>query len=115
MLVPKHSTAASLNDFRPVALTTIITKCFERLVLAHLKTSLPPTLDPYQFTYSQNRNTEDAIFTVLHSHLDNGNIYVRMLFIDYSSAFNTIIPSKLNTKLSDLGISTFLPTGFWTS
>ncbi|KAI3377275.1 hypothetical protein L3Q82_009175 [Scortum barcoo] len=30
--------------------------------------------------------------------------YVRMLFIDYSSAFNTIVPSKLVTKLRDLGL-----------
>ena len=31
-----------------------------------------------------------------------------MLFIDFSSAFNTIIPSKLITKLSELGINTSL-------
>ena len=31
-----------------------------------------------------------------------------MLFIDFSSAFNTVIPSKLITKLSDLGINTSL-------
>ena len=111
--VPKHSTAASLNDFRPVALTPIISKCFERLVLAHLKTCLPPTLDPFQFAYRQNRSTEDAISTALHSalsHLDNSNTYVRMLFIDFSSAFNTIIPSKLITKLTELGINTSLCT-----
>ena len=30
------------------------------------------------------------------------------MFIDFSSAFNTIIPSKLITKLSDLGINTSL-------
>ena len=109
--VPKHSTAASLNDFRPVALTPTIMKCFERMVLAHLKTCLPPTLDPFQFAYRQNRSTEDAISTALNSalsHLDNNNSYVRMLFIDFSSAFNTITPSKLITKLCDLGINTSL-------
>ena len=31
-----------------------------------------------------------------------------MLFIDYSSAFNTIVPSKLITKLWTLGLSTSL-------
>uniref|UniRef100_A0A3B4TE14 Reverse transcriptase domain-containing protein n=1 Tax=Seriola dumerili TaxID=41447 RepID=A0A3B4TE14_SERDU len=109
--VPKHSKAESLNDFRPVALTPTIMKCLERLVLAHLKTLLPPTLDPLQFAYRQNRSTEDAISMALHSalsHLDNNNTYVRMLFIDFSSAFNTIIPSKLITKLSDLGINASL-------
>ena len=52
---------------------------------------------------------EDAISTALHSalsHLDNNNTYVRMLFIDFSSAFNPIVPSKLITKLTDLGINT---------
>ena len=31
-----------------------------------------------------------------------------MLFIDYSSALNTIVPSKLITKLRILGLSTYL-------
>ncbi len=31
-----------------------------------------------------------------------------LLFIDYSSAFNTIVPSKLAVKLSDLGLNTTL-------
>jgi hypothetical protein len=29
-----------------------------------------------------------------------------MLFIDYSSAFNTVVPSKLVTKLRPLGLDT---------
>src|SRR4029434_4324979 len=69
--VPKHSTAASLNDFHPVALTPTIMKCFERLVLAHLKTCLPPTLDSLQLTYRQNKSTEDTISTALHSDLSH--------------------------------------------
>jgi gmma-aminobutyric acid receptor subunit gamma/cGMP-dependent protein kinase 2 len=55
--------------------------------------------------------TDDAISISLHtalSHLDKRNTYVRMLFIDYSSAFNTIVPSKLNTKLRTLGLNTSL-------
>ncbi|TWW56974.1 RNA-directed DNA polymerase from mobile element jockey [Takifugu flavidus] len=106
--VPKHSTPACLNDYRAVALTPIITKCLEQLVLAQLKSCLPPTLDPHQYAYRKNRSTEDAVSTALHSvlsHLDNKDTYTRMLFIDFSSAFNTVIPSKLITKLRDLGIS----------
>ena len=107
--VPKKSTPACLNDYRPVALTSIAMKCFEGLVKGYICSSLPPTLDPLQFAYRPNRSTEDAIAHVLHtaaSHLDKrqGN-YVRMLFIDYSSAFNTIVPSKLVGKLRDLGLN----------
>ncbi|KAI3359381.1 hypothetical protein L3Q82_002885 [Scortum barcoo] len=100
--VPKNSKPSSLNDYRPVALTPIITKCFERLVLAHLKSCLPPTLDPHQFAYRQNRSTEDAVSIALHSvlsHLDNKNTYAaRLLFIDFSSAFNTSNSLKTHHK-----------------
>ncbi|KAI4872906.1 hypothetical protein NFI96_001928 [Prochilodus magdalenae] len=109
--VPKHPTASTLNDFRPVALTPIISKCFERLVSSHVKSCLPAALDLHQFAYRRNRSTEDAISAALHtvlSHLDCQNSYVRMLFIDFSSAFNTVIPSKLISKLSQLSISTSL-------
>ncbi|KAF7707231.1 hypothetical protein HF521_018449, partial [Silurus meridionalis] len=107
--VPKHSAAKCLNDFHPVALTPIAIKCFEKLVLNHLTAGLPPTLDPHQFAYRPNRSTEDAVSTALHSaltHLDKSNTNIRMLFIDFSAAFNTVLPSVLITKLSDLGTCT---------
>ena len=70
-------------------------KCFDRLVLHHIKACLPPpTLDPHQHAYRANRSTEDAIAIALHSalsHLEHRGSYVSILFIDYSSAFNTII------------------------
>ena len=36
---------------------------------------------------------------IVLQHLDKRNTYVRMLFVHHSSAFNTIIPSKLFVKL----------------
>ncbi len=68
---------------------------------------LPASLDPLQFTYRSNRSTDDAIAFTLHtalSHLENNN-YVRMLFMDYSSAFNTIVPATLVAKLQTLGLN----------
>uniref|UniRef100_A0A8C5G818 Reverse transcriptase domain-containing protein n=2 Tax=Gouania willdenowi TaxID=441366 RepID=A0A8C5G818_GOUWI len=105
--VPKKSPPVSHNDYRPVALTPIVMKCFERLVLHHIKDCLPSTLDTHQFAYRTNRSTEDAIAIALHSalsHLEHQQSYVRMLFVDYSSAFNTIIPDILITKLNTLGL-----------
>uniref|UniRef100_A0A3B3D318 Reverse transcriptase domain-containing protein n=1 Tax=Oryzias melastigma TaxID=30732 RepID=A0A3B3D318_ORYME len=112
--VPKKSPTTSLNDYRPVALTPVIMKCFERLVLQHIKDHLPTDLDPHQFAYRANRSTEDAIAVALHStlsHLEQQQSYARMLFVDYSSAFNTIIPDRLCEKLVTLGIPP--PTCNW--
>ena len=80
-------------------------KCFKRLVKDHINTIIPDTL---QFEYRPNRSTDDAISIALHtvlSHMDKRNSYVRMLFIDYSSAFNTIVLSKLITKLKTQGLN----------
>ncbi|KAK3531501.1 hypothetical protein QTP70_023284 [Hemibagrus guttatus] len=109
--VPKKSTVSCLNDYRPVALTPIVMKCFERLIMRHIKTQLPPSLDPLQFAHHPNRSTDDAITTTFHlslKHLVNKDTYVRMLFIDFSSAFNTIIPQHLIEKLCLLGLNTSL-------
>ncbi len=72
---------------------------------------LPASLDPLQFGYRSNRSTDDAIAFTLHtalSHLENKNTYVRMLFVDYSSAFNTIVPATRVAKLQTLGLNRFL-------
>ncbi|KAK1792524.1 hypothetical protein P4O66_012462, partial [Electrophorus voltai] len=66
--VPKKPMVSCLNDYRPVALTSIIMKCFERLVMRHIKTQRPPSLDPLQFAYPSNRSMDDAISTTLHLH-----------------------------------------------
>ena len=79
--------------------------------MAHINTIMSETLDPLQPTYRPNRSTDDAISITLHtalSHLDKRNPYVRILFIDYSSVFNTIVTTKLITKLKTLGLNTSL-------
>jgi hypothetical protein len=106
--VPNNAKVTELNDYRPVALTSVIMNCFERLVKDHITSTLPVTLDPLQFAYRRNRSIDDAVTITLHtalSHLNKRNTYVRMLFIDYSSAFNTIVPSKLIIKLKVLGLN----------
>ena len=116
--VPKTNVISSLNDCRPVAITPAFMKVFEENILHFLKSILPQDLDLYQFAYRSNRCTEDAVTLLLHNalhHLEpprsfnvSSNKYARLLFIDYSSAFNTIIPAKLHAKLLDLGINNSL-------
>ena len=106
--VAKKAVVSCLNDYRPVALTPIVMKCFERLIKPHITSNLPASLDPHQYAYRSNRSTEDAISTTLHtvlSHLEQQNTYARILYVDFSSAFNTIIPQRLMEKLLLLGLN----------
>ncbi|KAL0199142.1 hypothetical protein M9458_007682, partial [Cirrhinus mrigala] len=68
-----------------------------------------PLLDPLQFAYRANRSVDDAVNMGLHyilQHLDKSGTYARILFVDFSSAFNTIIPDILQNKLSQLSVPT---------
>lgn len=76
--------------------------------MTHIKKTIPDTVDPLQFAYRQNRSTNDAVNNAIHAaltHLEGKDTYVRMLFIDYSSAFNTVIPHKPTDKHLILGLS----------
>ena len=44
--LPKKSPPTCLNNYRPIALTPIIMKCFERVILADIKSTMLDTLDP---------------------------------------------------------------------
>uniref|UniRef100_A0A674MJD0 Reverse transcriptase domain-containing protein n=2 Tax=Takifugu rubripes TaxID=31033 RepID=A0A674MJD0_TAKRU len=105
--VPKKPRITGLNDYRPVALTSVVMKSLERLILPHLKSITTPLLDPLQFAYRANRSVDDAVNLALHStlqHLDSPGTYARILFVDFSSAFNTIRPALLQDKLSQLSV-----------
>jgi hypothetical protein len=54
-IIPLTKKATELNDYRPVALTYVIMKCFERLVKDYINSTLP------------DRSTDDAISIALHT------------------------------------------------
>jgi len=60
-----------------------------------------------QLAYRANRSVDDAANLALHhilQHLGSAGTYARILFVDFSSALNTIIPSLLQEKLSQLSM-----------
>ncbi|KAL0147668.1 hypothetical protein M9458_057025 [Cirrhinus mrigala] len=80
--IPKKPKITGLMDYRPVALTSV-------------------------FAYRANRSVDDVVNMGLHfilQHLHKSGNYVRILFVDFSSAFNTIIPTLLQSKLAQLSV-----------
>ena len=103
-----------MNDLRPVALKSAATKVFERVALKHFRVLVTDFLDPWQFAYRRNGSVEDAVLHVLNSiyaHLDKPGTYIRLMFFDFSSAFNTVQPHLLAEKLLKMKISA--PTVLW--
>ena len=109
--VPKKNKVTTLNDLRPVALTSVLVKCVEKLILRFLLPAVAPFQDPYQFAYKQKRSVDDAvsIFTNhIYSHIDVPRTYCRTLFVDFSSAFNTLQPCILVDKLLKFNVNKHL-------
>ena len=97
------------NDLGPVTLTAILAKCFERVILPKISSYTKPIMDKLQFAYLPNRSTDDATTTLIYElsqHLDriSKSKYARCLFIDYSSAFNTMQPHTLINRLAEYNI-----------
>lgn len=110
--LPKIQSPKEHKDYRPIALTSVIVKALERLLLKHLQVICTnDKLDSFQFAYKTGCGTEDAVATLVHiitKHLDKPHNYVRALFLDYSSAFNTIQPNILLFKMYHLKVNPYL-------
>ena len=94
--IPKKSNVSTMNDYRPVALTSVVMKVFERIVLRYLKSVTAGIMDPLQFAYQTNRSVDDAVALALHymlNHLERPGTYVRVLFIDFSSFLSSCLIS----------------------
>ena len=96
--MPKNTKVICLNHYRPIALTSVAMKCFERLVIAHINNIILDRLHPLQFTHHPNRSIDDTISIHSTLPLDKRNTYVIMLFLNYN----------LMTKLRTLGLNTSL-------
>ncbi len=107
--LPKISCPVENNDYRPIALTSCVMKCFKRYMVSLLKTEVKPVLDPLQFAYRQGRGTVvDTINNITYAivkHLENPKAYARLLFVDFSSDFDTVKPHCLIKNLRQLGVN----------
>ena len=116
VLVPKKAKAIQLKDYQPVALTSVVIKDFEHLGLTYRysKECTGHLRDPFQFAYQNNRSIEGTVaFSLHHSlkHLENSGSCVRIPFLHFSSAFNTIVLHKLFDKL--LRLNVHLSVCYW--
>ena len=88
-------------------------KTLEKLVLAYLRPVVKPAMDPLQFAYQPNIGVDDGVIYLQDralSQLEKAGSTVRIMFFDFSSAFNTIQPTLLKDKLEHTSIVAKLQT-----
>lgn len=68
-------------------------------------------VDPLQFGYKQLRSVDDAVLTLHHgafTHLETLKSLTRLVFVDFSSAFHTVLPHLMGRKLLQMDVNPHL-------
>lgn len=106
--IPKPNVCA---DFRPISLSSILSRLFEKLLIRHFL--YPNLLQKYnhlsfddQFAFRPTGSTTSAVIAILHkvTNMLLDYSYVHLLAFDMSKAFDTVRHSTLAEKLKLLNI-----------
>lgn len=98
--IPKESPLTSCNQLRPISLTNITTRLFEKLILKfELFDALTSLIGSDQFVYKEYCETTMALVKFQHywlQWLDRGADFVRVLSFDVSKAFDKLTATDIN-------------------
>ena len=108
--IPKGPPSSSVANYRPISITSVLNKVFERLVSLRFGrfTERSGVLPTTQFAYRKGLGTCDALLCVSHtlqSALENGQL-PRIVQIDFSAAFDRVNHLGILYKLCSVGIGT---------
>ena len=110
--LPKESNFKNCTQLRPISLTNVIMRVFERLVYRQeLSQYVNNFIDFDQFAYRKGHNTTMALIKCQYAWLkwlDSGYDYVRIFSFDFSKAFDSVPHDILCSKLKSLEINPYV-------
>ena len=110
--VPQEQPFTSCNQLRPISLTNITMRLFERLVYRNeLSIVCDNHIDLDQFAYRKGHSSTMALLKSQHNWLKwlDGNVdFVRIFSFDFSEAFDSVTHRILVSKLRDVDINPYI-------
>ena len=110
--IPKENVINSSSELRPISLTDIIMKLFERCIYKNeIADVIYYSIDSDQYAYKVGHNSTMALIKCQHTWLkglDNGAKYVRVLSFDFSKAFDSVPHDILFEKVKKLPFNPYI-------
>ena len=107
--LPKESPLSSCNHLRPISLTVVIMRLFDRLVYRFEISSIcNDYIGLDQFAYREGHNSTMALIKCQHTWLkwlDGNDGFVRIFSFDFSKAFHSVSHNILCSKLKQVKIN----------
>jgi len=106
--IPKKNGCILLNDLRPIALTSVFCKIFERVIFERITNFLTKynIMSDSQHAYRTSRSCDTATFNltnIINAKLSD-NRKTCILFLDLSKAFDTVSLNLLIDKIEGYGL-----------
>ena len=99
-------------NYRPISLTSVCCKTFERIVVSQLTVYLEENnlLSPYQFGFRSGRSVSDQLLYTYDyiTQAYDGGLSVDVIFFDFRKAFDVVNHRLLLRKLSCIGVEGYL-------
>ena len=105
--IPKIIPPPSVKDLRPIALTSIFSKIQESFSVEWMTQDVLPNVTPSQYGGLAGSSTTLALLNLLHNWyqaLDQPHAIIRVLFLDFTKAFDLINHNKLLHDMQRMGV-----------
>lgn len=110
--VPKVKNPTSADDYRPISITPVIARVFERLIYDnYLKDHYHKTLNREQYGFRSNSSTDCALLRLVNTcqkHNDDGAEMSTVVSIDLSKAFDRVLHSNIIARLRKLNFNRWI-------
>ena len=110
--IPKVSPVTECSQLRPISLTNIIIRIFEKIVFKQeIYPQAKNVIDDDQFAYKEGTSTTTALIKCQHNWLkwlDDDADYVRVISFDLSKAFDTVPHEIICEKLKATDLNPYI-------
>ena len=104
--IHKKGSKTEAKNYRPISLTSILCKVYEKIVRDRILTSVGNNISKYQHGFVKSKSCLSNLLQAadfIYEKLANDEP-VDLFFLDFQKAFDTVPHDKLMTKLENIGL-----------